>query len=631
MSGINHLYDIYKKKGEDFLKELFNSEVTINEKMDGSCFSFEKTPSGKFLFFKRDQSSPITLVDRTLMKYYEKPIRYVESLPPYVISKIPVGWRFGTEYFSSSKPQEIEYDELPKNNLILSYIHKRDQNGNIVETIHDKEKLDLWAEVLGISKPPIVFQGKLSEDQKQSILEFVNTPLSDLVEEFQTKSFVRFILSILNPEMEKSTLNSDLDKPIEGLVFRFGNEEKDPVVAKMVDPVFSEIARSKEPIGGHKKSNDILAIVVLDVMNFILSKGLKSFSIEGETDDERYVSFISDVFVKFMNEYSDRYQGMDLNEPEHLKKEEFGLNSEMLKSRAARKWVQEDDSFESLFKLILNSFRKIRKKPGSIVTPDMLGQFNILVKDIEKYVRTPEKAITESEIEFTDFLSFRQKYINEKVDYLTEEDDENSTSDKFIDAIESQDKEKTKILPMKKPSSENEVNLIIGKFQPFDNLDLKIIDHLYEQNGLKSIICIVHPGFDHEGEFPISYPTIKDSIDSLASSNDKIQGVIRAKKHLLTNALEDCYEKNLHPKLIGTETKNLEDFKKQLEYFNKLYSFPDGVEKPEIADLKLPTRDESILKLIKEGNYTLFKKLVPKAIHVNFFEKFKQELDSKES
>ena len=75
MAGINHLYDIYNKKGSDFIEQLFNKFVTINEKMDGSAFSFERNRStGKFEFYRRDQRHPITLVDRTLMKYYEKPI-----------------------------------------------------------------------------------------------------------------------------------------------------------------------------------------------------------------------------------------------------------------------------------------------------------------------------------------------------------------------------------------------------------------------------------------------------------------------------------------------------------------------------------------------------------------------------
>ena len=88
MAGISHLYDIYNKKGEDFINSLFNSYVTVNEKMDGSAFVFERDlETGRFNFYKRDLKYPITLVDRTLMKYYEKPINYIESFPLILFRK----------------------------------------------------------------------------------------------------------------------------------------------------------------------------------------------------------------------------------------------------------------------------------------------------------------------------------------------------------------------------------------------------------------------------------------------------------------------------------------------------------------------------------------------------------------
>jgi hypothetical protein len=239
MAGISHLYDIYNKKGEDFINSLFNSYVTVNEKMDGSAFVFERDlETGRFNFYKRDLKYQITLVDRTLMKYYEKPINYIESLPPHIIQEIPRGWRFGLEYFSTNQPVEIAYDRLPKNNLILSYVHPKSENGKPMETIQDREKLDTWADLIGVERPPIVFQGYLSSKQKTEILDFLRTPFEDLLEEYKTKSFVRFIIGVLNPESKSSALNNDLDKPIEGIVFRFGDSEmnKEIFLSKMVDP-----------------------------------------------------------------------------------------------------------------------------------------------------------------------------------------------------------------------------------------------------------------------------------------------------------------------------------------------------------------------------------------------------------
>ena len=42
MAGINHLSEIYQKKGKEFVDKLFNLVLTISEQLDGSVFCFEK-------------------------------------------------------------------------------------------------------------------------------------------------------------------------------------------------------------------------------------------------------------------------------------------------------------------------------------------------------------------------------------------------------------------------------------------------------------------------------------------------------------------------------------------------------------------------------------------------------------
>ena len=100
MAGISHLQEIFKKKGKDFINRLFDSYVTVNEKLDASAFGIEKDPvSGAVLYYKRNTDAPISKIDRTLMRYYETPISHFDGLSEEVKTKIPPGWRFGFEYF----------------------------------------------------------------------------------------------------------------------------------------------------------------------------------------------------------------------------------------------------------------------------------------------------------------------------------------------------------------------------------------------------------------------------------------------------------------------------------------------------------------------------------------------------
>ena len=94
-----------------------------------------------------------------------------------------------------------------------------------------------------------------------------------------------------------------------------------------------------------KKPSDFLGITVMDVMNFILEKGADSFDFSGKTEDERYLSYMSDVFVKFLDENADRYKGMDFDEPDYLKQEDFRVNKKFVRNREALGFIEEDDAF----------------------------------------------------------------------------------------------------------------------------------------------------------------------------------------------------------------------------------------------------------------------------------------------
>ena len=625
MSGISHLYDLYNKKGQDFIEKLFNTYVTVNEKMDGSAFIFERSlENGKFKFYKRDQRNPITMVDRTLMKYYEVPIQYIESLPPHILNKIPRGWKFGLEYFSSPQPVEIAYDRIPKNNLILSYVHVIEEAGTIARTIQEKEKLDTWADILGVERPPIIFQGNLDEDQKNKILEFLRTPFEDLIQEFRTKSFVRFIIGILNPELKKTALNEDLDKAIEGIVFRFGDPEGgDPVLSKMVDPIFTEMAKNKAAKRKDEKPSDFLGITLIDVMNFILERGVDSFQCKGDTNDQRYVSFMSSVFVEFLNRYSDRYKGADFQEPGYLKKDEFRINKKFITNKEVINYLEEDESFESLFKLMLNSFRKIKKRAGGMISQGALEQFNSLIQEIQNKVEAVKESLV-FESELPTFLDFKRKNSDKnKINYVTEESDSEKDEDpfysynEFISALETIDntkKPKTELIEEEKEEKELEdVNVLIGRFQPFHNGHLKMAKVMKEKNNLPCIIAVVHPGHNSSGKSPFDEDLVKKYMEAVVRENgDTICGFFIINRGLLGVIYGTAKNHGFNIKLIGAGEDRISDYNKQIEYLKKNGSdFPKDMS---IVKTPRSTSATEVREKIKNEDFTAFKKLVPPSI-----------------
>ena len=581
----------------------------------------------------RDQRYPITLVDRTLMKYYEKPINYIESLPPHILREIPRGWRFGLEYFSNNQPVEIAYDRLPKNNLILSYIHTKNDNGKPASTIQDQEQLNNWADILGVERPPIVFQGMLTDDQKNQILDFLRTPFGDLVSEFKTKSFVRYIIGVLNPEAKTSALNNDLDKPIEGIVFRFGEGDngKEPILSKMVDPVFTEMAKEKYNKKSEEKPSDFLGLTIMDIMNFILEEGVESFNVSGDTDDERYISFISDVFVRFLGEYAYKYRGADFQEPDYLKKDEFRLNLDMIKDKRVLKYLDTDDSYESLFKLMLNSFRKIRKRASGIITTGIIDQFNIVVSNIERIVTDNRKPSIQESESVPSFMDFKKSNLSsKKIDYVTSELDESGDEledvddpfysyNEFISTLETIDttkKDKSKEIKEEGETNKNKlepVNLLVGRFQPFHNGHMKMVDQLYKENDLPSIIAVVHPGHNKSGKSPYDEKLISRYMEGIVRDNPgKISGYFVVNRGLLGPIYGKAKEYGFLTKAIAAGDDRIEDYNKQAEYLKKAGGdFPDDIK---IIQTKRSSSGSDVRKKIESEDYTGFKKLVPQAV-----------------
>jgi len=662
MAGIKYLSDIYEKKGKSFIESLFNKDVTVTENLDGSSFSFERDFTGDNIsFYKKDQDNPITRVDRILMKYYEKPINYIEALPDEIKSQIPKGWRFGMAYFPSTKPVRIEYDRIPKNHLILTHIISRDEFGDVIKNIQDKEELDEWADKLGVERSPVIFQGKLNRDQKISIMDFLSTPLMDLKSKFKTESFTKYIVSILNRNLEKTTLGNDLRGSIDSLVFIFeSDDEEEVVLAKMVDPIFYEINRERKVTKSSYFPSDVYSLCLIDVMNMILEDGIESFSSEGEDPEERYINFVFSVFKKFIYEDGEKYVGADFEKPEYLKSEGFEINKDIINDSEVIKYLEDDEIYIDILQMILNSFRKLKRKPHGFFTEGLIEQFNMLVEDIASHINAKRKEIVEESLGLPSFVWFKKvgrrfsievneeeeieeylesledknestvsESINESSQAEIEEKKEDDASEFFsfkdFKKVVATHKEKKKIKILNE--NNQKVNLVIGKFQPFNNGHLKMCSRLKKENNLPVFLCVVHPGGSQSLKYPFSEDLIRKSIGSLTSENNNLfHGYEIIPSDLLEDAINSVV-KHANPVSVCIGERDFKNMVLQREWVRDKYDLEGG----DIEIYKTPqwANNKDIRDYVIKGDFQEFKSKVPKSIAVLFGE-FTKQLKDKE-
>jgi len=379
MAGLQHLFDIYSKQGKEFINDLFNKQLIVSEKPDGSVFSAQQRSDSKIDFYKRDDRQPISALDRTIMSLYEPPIEYIEKKVSN--KKLPTNLRFGFEYFQNTKPVAISYDRLPKNGLVLTHIKEMDGD-KVTKFIDDPKTLQKWAKYFDVEEPLIIFDGKLSELQKQQLEEFLNTPFEDLVSQFQTSSFTKYIISILNPKLKKTALNNTLDKPIEGLVFKFNDGE---YLAKLVDPLFTQMARNKAQERQDKKgSSDEFGLVLYTFISWIEEYNvLKDFIADGSNEDERYVDLMTRISKRFIDENKIFLKGLNIKKPDFAKAPEFALNTNMIRNTEVSDFIKKNKEYEEIFKILLSGFRKVRKKQTNMINDNLKNQINSLVNKIK--------------------------------------------------------------------------------------------------------------------------------------------------------------------------------------------------------------------------------------------------------
>jgi len=600
MAGLNHLKDIYEKKGKEFLEALLNKEVIVNEKMDGAFFGAQRNCGNSeepFDFFKRN--TKLTGVDRVLSSYYNPALKHFDSISTETIEKLPCNYHFGMEYFSSPTAQSIQYDRLPKNHLILSYIHKLDQSGEPSETIQDKAELDKWADILEIERPPIIFQGKLTDDQREKILDFVYTPLDELVGKFKTASFTKYIINVLNPELKTSFLRDTADKDIEGIVFRFyePSGEDSVFLAKLVDPVFQ--ARAKEKAQARveaPKTDDYIWIMTADLMNFIETYSqadLSAIKPDGKTFEKRYIQIINAIFKDFVQEYGAKYRGLEITTPEFLNKPEFDVNRELINDDIIIKLIDSDKTLKELYRVFLNTFRKKNIRVSSTF-------FNKTMKETLKNQIAKVQLAAEDKLNESFFPTFNQFF-------GTDED----ATDFFSQFQADQNKKK-----------EIEVVVYLDKFQPLSKEHEKIAANIKGKYDAACLMVAYHPG-QRSSAFPMTLETVKGSIDRLAKTSDYVVGgstVDSVGIDELISAVGQGYS----IKAVATNPEFIPDLVIDLKRINKRAPYAKIPSQLKVVEVPKIEFEGDLIKSVKDQDFVLYKNLTSKPLHSEFYNMTKE-------
>lgn len=400
MSEMSKLITLNSINNEDILESLFNNEIIVYEDIQASKIWVNWNGVNFDIKAKSINSDSINLIDLTMQNYYNYAVDYFNNLDIRIKSLLNKKWWFCFEYFPDEQPANIEYNRVPKNKLVLTAINK---NGKYNFTV---EELEEYARLFEVDVLPIIYQGRLSEKMIEGIKYFINTSEEDLEYVFGEKSFAFFFYKLLDPNSKNSFLMIDeYQDNIEKLIFKTKDGEAS---FEILNPLYKRISDNNST-----EFVEIYTLILINFLNFCQTYDLEEIKLKGNKRDEIYIYLICKLFNFYMVEIKDDLLNFDFVVPEFFDKEKFKINTELITNKLTLEYIKEDDKLEYIFKIILGSFNKKRKKAIGIFTDNTLVLFNNFVSKISKYIDFYLKKSNEIElarrglIAFGDFIDIK--------------------------------------------------------------------------------------------------------------------------------------------------------------------------------------------------------------------------------
>ena len=135
--------------GARYIPDIFEGEVEITEKIDGSQFVFGKV------------NGVLHMRSKGAIVYKDAPEKLFAEAVNYIVSiegRLPDNTIFYCEYLKKPKHNVLAYDRTPKNHLILFGISSADDYFN--------DDLEKWATALEIESVPVLYKGSIGSAEK---------------------------------------------------------------------------------------------------------------------------------------------------------------------------------------------------------------------------------------------------------------------------------------------------------------------------------------------------------------------------------------------------------------------------------------------------------------------------------
>jgi hypothetical protein len=338
---------------------------------------------------------------------------------------------------------------------------------------------------------------------------------------------------------------------------------------------------------------------------------IKTFKYKEIDEDERYLELMSNLFNIFIKKNISKLKGINLSTSALLKSLKFDINFYFIKNKTTQKFLTINDVNKDIFKLFVGSFRKKKKQiTGFLNNTEIVRFFNEIVDLIKNSIQNNnEKPVIETFSEFLNLNIVNEDYDNSNLINENFENDNIVFWQKYMQKTEKQSNlEKNK----------KELNIIIGKFQPFNINHLENIKKIVETTKKKVIIVQVFNGKVNNIS-PISFDVSTKIMNEISNEySDYIAGYEVIESLDLIPELQKLINKFKINTILAN--KNYIEFLKIfLKYINYNLNLQQ-IEKLEVVGIS-----KIIQNAIKTNDLLTYRKYVPEKMY-KYFEYLRSNL-----
>jgi hypothetical protein len=234
---------------------------------------------------------------------------------------------------------------------------------------------------------------------KEAIKYFINTSEKDLEYVFGESSFAFFFYKILNPQSDSSFLmNEEFQDNLEKIVIRI--KDKD-VSFEILNPLYQRVSNESST-----DFTDVYSLILLNFLTFCQSINLDDIKLKGEKRDELYIYLMCKLFNIYVSDVKEDLMNFEFTIPQFYSADKFKINLELINNKLTREVIEESDKLEYIFKCILSSFSKKRKKPIGVFTDNTVVLLNNFVDTLSTMIDNHLNKMREVQITQAGLLDF---------------------------------------------------------------------------------------------------------------------------------------------------------------------------------------------------------------------------------